>query len=103
MPAIVLMLGIIMVSVPAIAHSWYQGLEDREGRACCDEQDCRPVRTCQRHDDKLGLLLDGHCIAIPWNRVLDIASPDDRAHACWVRLLLVPHPVVRCVILPSEV
>ena len=101
MRAIWLMLGMTVMSAPAVAHSWYQGLLDREGRACCDQQDCRPVRACRTHDDAPGLSLDGQCIAIPWSRVLDTASPDERAHACWVRLLLVPHPVIRCVILPG--
>jgi hypothetical protein len=92
----------IMTAAPAAAHSWYRGLYDPEGRACCDEQDCRPVGTCRMRDGARGIFLDGQCIAIPWSRVLDTASPDDRVHACWARIRLVPHPVIRCVIVPSE-
>ena len=93
---------LVSLAAPAAAHSWYSDLRDPEGRACCAEQDCRPVAMCRTGDGRPGLRIDPDCVAIPWSRVLATPSPDDRAHACWVRILLVPQPIIHCVILPGE-
>ena len=102
MRTISLTLVMILTVSPVAAHSWYQNLYDPNGRPCCNEQDCRPVEACRVRDGTLGILIDGRCIAIPWQQVVNTPSPDNRAHACWVRILLVPHPIIRCVVLPGE-
>ena len=62
--------------------------------------DCHPVRLCVLPDRKEGLLIEGICRSIPWDKVLNVASPDGGAHACWQSF---GHPpAVRCVILPGE-
>ena len=51
-------------------------------------------------DRKEGLLIEGICRPIPWDKVLNVASPDGGVHACWQSF---GHPpAVRCVILPGE-
>jgi hypothetical protein len=62
--------------------------------------DCPPVGLCLLPDGKEGLLLEGACRPLPWDKVLGVASPDDGAHACWY--WLGGRPRVRCVILPGE-
>jgi len=55
---------------------------------------------CLLPDRKEGLLIEGTCRPVPWDKVLGVASPDGGAHACWRhrddRL------DVLCVILPGE-
>jgi hypothetical protein len=96
-----LVLSLLLASVtPVPAHGWYTGLRNRTGISCCDDKDCRPVGLCVLPDRKEGLLIEGVCLPIPWDKVLNMASPDGRAHACWQHF---GHPpAVRCVILPGE-
>ena len=59
-----------------------------------------PGRNVCPADRKEGLLIEGVCRPIPWDKVLNVASPDGGAHACWQHF---GHPpAVRCVILPGE-
>ena len=85
---------------PARAHGWYTGLRDGTGTSCCDDRDCRPVGLCLLPDRKESLLIAGACLPIPWDKVLDVASPDGGAHACWQPVGR--RPSLRCVILPGE-
>ena len=101
-PSLVLLLPLLLASAaPASAHGWYTGLRDGIGRSCCDDRDCRPVGLCVLPDRREGLLIEGACRPIPWDKVLGVASPDGGAHACWYgrgRRL-----TVLCVILPGAV
>ena len=91
---------LLAATVPAGAHGWYTGLRNRSGISCCADKDCRPVELCVLPDRKEGLLIEGVCRPIPWDKVLNVASPDGGAHACWQSF---GHPpAVRCVILPGE-
>jgi hypothetical protein len=101
-PDCVLLL-LVLATTTAEAHSWYFGLRDTAGRSCCNDQDCRPVGLCVLPDHKEGLLIEGTCRPIPWDKVLDIASPDGNAHACWNHIATRPNPNVLCVILPGQV
>ena len=102
MRAIVLLAAVTFGSNVAWAHSWYDGLLDPAGRACCGVQDCHPVATCRTRSGAPGIEIEHVCREIPMKRVLRMPSPDDNAHACWVRLRPMTAPVIHCVILPGE-
>ena len=72
----------VLLAAPASAraHDWYTGLRNRSGLSCCENKDCRPVGLCVLPDRKEGLLIEGVCRPIPWDKVLNIASPDGGAH-----------------------
>jgi hypothetical protein len=95
-----LVLLLLAAAVPAWAHGWYTGLRNRNGISCCGDKDCHPVELCVLPERKEGLLIEGACRPIPWDKVLNIASPDGGAHACWQHFG--SRPAVRCVILPGE-
>lgn len=95
-----LLLLLPAAATPVGAHSWYSGLRNSNGIECCGDRDCHSVGLCVLPDGKEGLVIEGTCRPIPWNRVLPIASPDGSAHACWQRFGR--PPAVRCVILPGE-
>jgi hypothetical protein len=98
-PGFVLLLSLASAA-PARAHDWYTGLSDAAGRSCCSDRDCRPVGLCALPDRREGLLIEGACRPVPWDKVLGVASPDGGAHACWNRRD--GRPNVLCVILPGE-
>ena len=85
----------------AEAHDWYTGLHNGLGQSCCNDKDCRPVGLCVLPDRKEGLMIEGTCRPIPWDKVLGIVSPDGGAHACWYDIG--GRPKVLCVILPGDV
>lgn len=95
------LLALLASAAPAAAHGWYTGLHDGAGKSCCNDRDCRPVGQCLLPDRKEGLLVEGACGPIPWDKVLGVTSPDGGAHACWDQRDGRPH--VLCVILPGEV
>jgi hypothetical protein len=93
---------LLALAAPAAeAHGWYFGLHDAAGRSCCNDQDCRPVGLCVLPDRKEGLLIEGACRPIPWDKVLGVVSPDGGAHACWNHVTIQPN--LLCVILPGQV
>jgi hypothetical protein len=99
-PGLVLVLPLTLASAaPARAHDWYAGLRDAAGRSCCSERDCRPVGLCVLPDRREGLLIEGWCRPMPWDKVLGVASPDGGAHACWDRRA--GRLEVLCVVLPG--
>src|SRR5262245_46735141 len=95
-----ILLVLLAAAPPAWAHSWYTGLRNRSGVDCCGDWDCRPVGLCVLPDRKEGLVIQGICRPIPWDKVLPLPSPDGSAHACWEPFGR--PPPVRCVILPGE-
>lgn len=96
------LLVLLASTVPAAqAHDWYGGLRDSGGRSCCNDRDCHPVGLCAMPDRREGLLIEGRCRPIPWDKVLAIPAPDGQAHACWFHVG--GHPAVQCVILPGQV
>lgn len=101
-----LLLATCAVASPAGAHDWYAGLRSPSGERCCQGRDCRPVAMCVGWDRREGLLVGDACLPIPWDKVLPLASPDGRPHACWRdppegygRGMT---PALRCVILPGS-
>src|SRR3954464_7185835 len=63
-------------------HGWYSGLKDRYGVSCCGGEDCPPTAMCRLRDGREGIVVLDACRPIPWDKVLDIASPDGSAHVC---------------------
>jgi hypothetical protein len=82
------------------AHDIYTGLKDRDGVSCCDYRDCRPVDTCILLNKHEGMVLDGDCVPIPWDKVLDTPAPDGGTHACWYNISRDGNlkRVIRCVL-----
>lgn len=95
----------MVICCSAAAHDWYEDLLNRHGNRCCSGHDCRPVDLCLRPNRVQGLLIHGVCVAIPWDKVLPIPSPDGQAHVCTFMppMNYAVLPYIRCVILPGSV
>jgi hypothetical protein len=94
----------ILSAAPARGHDWYTGLKSPEGKSCCNGHDCARVPLCIGASGHEGLELKGVCFPIPWDKVLDVPSPDGDAHVCWENrpdLFSPVRPLIRCVILPG--
>jgi hypothetical protein len=67
-------------------HDWYSDLKvptgPQQGQSCCGGGDCRPTRYCTLPSGKQGVVSRFGCVAIPWDKVLGIASPDGQPHLC---------------------
>src|SRR3954471_538701 len=68
----------------AEGHGWHSGLKDRYGVSCCGGEDCRPTAMCRLPDGREGIVVLDACRPIPWDKVLDVASPDGGTHVCAV-------------------
>lgn len=99
--ALILALGCLGLPAAAAAHDWYGGLRNGLGELCCSVRDCEPAAPCTTAEGREGLSLLGRCRAIPWDRVLPMASPDGRAHVCAWRHPTLGERIV-CVILPGS-
>jgi hypothetical protein len=102
-PLAAVIVGSIAAS-PTAAHDWYRDLRQADGMRCCDGRDCRPVDLCQCAGGRECLLIEGRCVPIPWERVINEPSPDGRAHACWATssdMAGFTRPSVTCVVLPG--
>lgn len=103
--ALFLLVGLLGGSQVAQEHEWYTGLRTREGESCCNGKDCTPAPICIGANGHEGLKLGGVCFPIPWDKVLDLPSPDGNAHVCWENhpdLFSPIRPIIRCVILPGS-
>ena len=87
----------------AEGHGWYSGLKDRYGVSCCGGEDCRPTAMCRLPDGREGIVVFDTCRPIPWDKVLDIASPDGGAHVCAVPSRNGGGVLVLCVVLGGSV
>jgi hypothetical protein len=71
-------IALLCLSTTVLAHDIYSDLRDRDGRLCCNGQDCRPVEAT--------LLQDGNYYLPATDETIpaDMAtpSPDDRFHHC---------------------
>ena len=105
--AAVIILAIMTVSNPVLAHDIYSNLRDRDGHLCCNGQDCRPVEAT--------VLPDGNYYLPSSDEVIpaDMAtpSPDDRFHRCAYNPVanefdagpvLVSKPKTRCFFAPMN-
>jgi len=99
-----LALAALLWAAPALAHEWYTDLRSADGASCCNGQDCEATPLCVGPKGHEGLLLRTICFPIPWDRVLDVPSPDGDAHVCWENHpdhYSPVRPTIRCVILPG--
>ena len=97
-----IVIATLLLPIPAAAHDWYNGLRAPDGSLCCNERDCHELDWSQVRrapDGELELLIEGHWLAVPFQAVLSIKSPDGHVHACWPA----GGERIRCVILPPEV
>jgi hypothetical protein len=74
---------LLLAAGPAHGHDWYSELKDANGRSCCSLQDCHRVDLCTPVGGGEGLAIEGQCIKVPYDKVLDKPSPDGEVHACW--------------------
>src|SRR5262245_9744067 len=71
-------LALLCVPNAVLAHDMYSGLRDRQGRLCCDGQDCKPVEATVLSDGSYYLPLTDESIPAD----MATPSPDDRFHQC---------------------
>ncbi len=108
------LLGSLLLALPwapAAAHDWFSELVNRYGHPCCTGEDCGRTALCRLADGREGILVAGQCRPIPWDKVLDLPSPDGAAYVCagglkdrWRTLppeATLP-PQIVCVILPGS-
>ncbi len=53
MKAVAAAIALLCVSSTAPAHDMYSNLRDRDGRLCCNGQDCKPVEASLSHSTHL--------------------------------------------------
>jgi hypothetical protein len=71
-------IALLCVSSTVLAHDMYSNLRDRDGRLCCNGQDCEPVVATVLPDGSY--YLPGTDEIIPAD--MATPSPDDRFHRC---------------------
>ena len=76
--AAVIILAIMTVSNPVLAHDIYSNLRDRDGHLCCGGQDCKPVEPIVLPNGSYYLPRTGETIPAD----MAAPSPDDRFHHC---------------------
>jgi hypothetical protein len=74
----VIILAIMTVSNTVLAHDIYSNLRDRDGKLCCNGQDCKPVEATVLPDGNYYLPTTDEVIPAE----LATPSPDDRFHHC---------------------
>src|SRR5260370_22518944 len=84
MKKLVAAIALLCLSSTVLAHDIYSNLRDRDGRFCCNGQDCRPVQVT--------VLPNGSYYLPTTNEIIpaDMASPspDDRFHHCTSYLMV---------------
>jgi hypothetical protein len=68
----------LCASSSALAHDIYSDLRDRDGRLCCNGQDCKPVRATVLPNGSYYLPETDETIPAD----MATPSPDDRFHHC---------------------
>lgn len=76
------LLAVLLLTVPASAHSPYEDWKTRNGVSCCNDQDCSPVTAWMDQDGTWRARVNGRTYEVPAAAVLPIKSPDGRSHAC---------------------
>ena len=80
MKALVATIALLCVSntVTVLAHDIYSNLRDRDGKLCCNGQDCKPVEATVLPDGNYYLPTTDEVIPAE----MATPSPDDRFHHC---------------------
>ena len=71
-------IALLCVSNSVLAHDLYSNLRDRDGRFCCNGQDCRPVQVTVLPNSSYYLPTTNEIIPAD----MATPSPDDRFHHC---------------------
>jgi hypothetical protein len=78
MKALLAAIALLCLSSTVLAHDIYSPLRDRDGKLCCNGQDCKPVQAT--------VLPNGNYYLPTTDEIIpaDMAtpSPDDRFHHC---------------------
>ena len=69
---------LLCLSSTVLAHDIYSNLRDRDGRLCCNGQDCKPVQVTVLPNGSYYLPSTGEIIPAE----MATPSPDDRFHHC---------------------
>jgi hypothetical protein len=73
----------IGASGEARGHEPYSGwTQPGADTSCCNDQDCRPVRSYRGDDGGAYVFLSGRWQPVPPDRVLLLPSPDGYSHVC---------------------
>ncbi len=102
-PVLALALLPLLPGGPAAGHDWYEGLRSPRGWPCCDKGDCQAVPyRLNRATGEDEIQVNGRWWTVDPNKVLSLASPDGKVHACWDHRYVLPAKRVtfRCIILP---
>ena len=78
MKALMATFALLCVSSTVLAHDIYSNLRDRDGRLCCNGQDCKPVQVTVLPNGSYYLQSTGEIIPAD----MATPSPDDRFHHC---------------------
>jgi hypothetical protein len=71
-------IALLCLSSTVLAHDIYSNLRDRDGRLCCNGQDCKPVEATVLPDGNYYLPATDETIPAD----MATPSPDDRFHHC---------------------
>jgi len=71
-------IALLCLSTTVLAHDIYSNLRDREGKLCCNGQDCKPVQATVLPNGNYYLPATGEIIPAD----MAAPSPDDRFHHC---------------------
>jgi hypothetical protein len=71
-------IALLCMSNTVLAHDIYSNLRDRDGKLCCNGQDCKPVEATVLPDGNYYLPTTDEVIPAE----LATPSPDDRFHHC---------------------
>jgi len=81
------MFFVIAMSISASAHDWYTDLKQPNGASCCNSSahahngDCGPTQA-RWNGSNWEAFSEGRWVVIDPSRVLDVQSPDGKAHYC---------------------
>jgi hypothetical protein len=79
MKKLVTTIALLCVSSTALGHDIYSNLRDRDGRLCCNGQDCKPVQARVLPNGSYYLPATDETIPAD----MATPSPDDRFHHCF--------------------
>ncbi|HWL67143.1 MAG TPA: hypothetical protein VNS22_02040 [Geminicoccus sp.] len=88
---------------PAGGHDWYEGLLSPRGFPCCSRNDCQVVPyRLNRATGEEEIQVYGRWWPVDPRKVLALATPDGKVHACWDHRYVPPAERVTfgCIILP---
>ena len=77
-------LSVLLNAEPLAAHEWYTGLQDPQGKSCCNDRDCHPVGYRYTPENGHEVEILDHWVRIDPRLILPQSSPDGQTHACYM-------------------